>query len=156
MNICGTSLWHKAPPCASERSSDVITAGSELRSDAQGGALCHSCPRGPIMLRNSFLIAILLALPLHAESGADAWLRYAALDEAAARPYRTSLPAAVVSAVGSGPTVQTAQRELIRGIRGMLGRTLRTPSVPGESAIVLGTLANFRALPQIRLAGASS
>ena len=105
------------------------------------------------MLRNSFLIAIFLALPIHAESGADAWLRYAPLDEAAIRQYRASLPSAVVSAIGSGPVVQTAERELIRGIRGMLGRTLRTPSVSGESAILLGTLANFRTVPQIRLDG---
>ena len=36
--------WHKAPPCASERSSDLsptTSETSELRADAQGGALCH-------------------------------------------------------------------------------------------------------------------
>src|ERR1035441_4459080 len=48
----GGTEWHKAPPCASERSSDVIMLGpgiggdgalvmSELRSDGQGGALSH-------------------------------------------------------------------------------------------------------------------
>ena len=119
------------------------------RSLKQAGA--HS-PRGtPIMLRNIFLIANLL-VALHAESGADAWLRHAPLDEASARQYRTALPAAVTSYTSS-PVVQSAQRELLRGIRGMLGRTLRVhSSLPAESAIVLGTLASLRqAAPQLRL-----
>ena len=34
-----------------------------------------------------------LAAALHAETGASAWLRYAALDDAMARQYRDSLPA---------------------------------------------------------------
>ena len=104
------------------------------------------------MLRNLLPIAILLTLPLHAENGADAWLRYAPLDEASARTYRTSLPAAVATYTTT-PVAQTAQRELLRGIRGMLGRTLRVQSgVPKESAIVLGTLADLkRAEPQLHL-----
>src|ERR1017187_10286127 len=51
----GVTEWHKAPPCASERSSDVIRLGfgirgdgalvtSELPSDGQGGALSHWNP----------------------------------------------------------------------------------------------------------------
>ena len=47
-----------------------------------------------LMLRYLFLLA---AVPLHAESGADAWLRHAPLDEASARQYRAALPAAVVT-----------------------------------------------------------
>jgi|ERR1017187_5835387 hypothetical protein len=37
------SEWHKAPPCTSGRSPDGESREglSELRSDAQGGALCH-------------------------------------------------------------------------------------------------------------------
>ena len=107
------------------------------------------------MMRNRFLFAILLALllalPLHAESGADAWLRYAPLDEASARSYRT-LPASV-AAYTATPVAQSAQRELLRGIRGMLGRTLRLQSgLPKESAIVLGTLADLKqAVPQLHL-----
>src|SRR5450759_4240907 len=104
------------------------------------------------MLRNLLPIAILLTLPLHAESGADAWLRYAPLDEASARPYRTSLPASVATYTTT-PVAQSAQRELLRGIRGMLGRRLRVQSgVPKESAFVLGTLADLkRAAPQLHL-----
>ena len=87
------------------------------------------------------LIANLLVI-LHAESGADAWLRHAPLDDAAARPYRASLPAAVASYTTTA-VAQSAQRELLRGIRGMPGRTLRVHSSrPVESAFVLGTLAD--------------
>ena len=103
------------------------------------------------MLRYLFLIANLLVV-LHAESGADAWLRHAPLDEASARQYRSSLPAAVATYTAT-PVAQSAQRELLRGIRGMLGRTLRIQSgLPAESAILLGTLADLRqAAPQLRL-----
>ena len=101
-------------------------------------------------MRYLFLIA---ALSLHAESGADAWLRHAPLDEASARPYRASLPAAIVT-FNASPVARSAQDEMLRGVRGMLGRTLRVQSaLPAESAIVLGTLADLhRAAPQLRLA----
>ena len=95
------------------------------------------------MLRYLLLLA---AVPLHAESGADAWLRHAPLDEASARQYRAILPAAVVTYTKS-PVAQSAQSELLRGIRGMLGRTLRVESgLPKEPAILLGTLADLRQL----------
>src|ERR1022692_1888777 len=102
-------------------------------------------------MRNFLLIATLL-VPLHAESGADAWLRYAPLNEASARPYRASLPASIATYTAA-PAAQSARRELLRGIRGMLGRTLRVQSgLPKESAIVLGTLADLKqAAPQLRL-----
>jgi len=98
--------------------------------------------------------ALLGAVAVRAETGANAWLRYAALDASAARPYRQSLPA-VVTAVGAAAPVETAERELIRGVRGMLGRTLRVESrVPLEGAIVLGTLSEMHhAAPQFALAG---
>ena len=47
------------------------------------------------MLRALLLTSLLVAL--HAESGADAWLRHAPLEEASARNYRSSLPAAVAT-----------------------------------------------------------
>ena len=68
---------------------------------------------------------------LFGETGHDAWLRYAPVD----RP--VSLPA-VVATTGESPLVVTARQELIRGVRGMLGRTLRIESLPPrEGAIVL-------------------
>ena len=107
------------------------------------------------MLRKLFVISGVLAIAaLHAETGYDAWLRYAALDATAAAPYRQAVPA-VVTALSDSAVLGSAEQECIRGIRGMLGRTLRVESaVPKEGAIVLGTLADFRkAAPQFNLAG---
>jgi alpha-glucuronidase len=100
-----------------------------------------------------FAVAGLFLLPaIQAETGHDAWLRYAPLSDAAAQPYLAGLPAAI-TAYGASPVVQSAQRELVRGVRGMLGRTLRVQTaLPAESAILLGTLADLRAAaPQLRL-----
>ena len=95
------------------------------------------------MLRS---LLVLAAFSLHAESGADAWLRHAPLDEAAARPYRAALPA-VIATFTSTPPAQSAQSEIVRGVRGMLGRTLRVQSaLPTEPAIILGTLADLKRL----------
>jgi alpha-glucuronidase len=92
------------------------------------------------------LIPVLLLFPavLYAETGYEMWLRYAPLDEASARRYRETLPAAV-STLSEAPAVRSAGQELIIGIRGMLGRTLRAASgMPAENAIVLGTLSDLR------------
>ncbi len=75
----------------------------------------------------------LLALPalLFGETGYDAWLRYAPT----AQP--VSLPAVVATSDDSLLTA-SARQELIRGVRGMLGKTLRVETgEPTESAIVL-------------------
>jgi len=105
------------------------------------------------MLRLACLILTALAVnPMVAETGHEAWLRYAAVDEAAARPYRDALPA-VISSFGDGAPIGSARQELIRGVRGMLGRTLRMESgLPKESAILVGTIEDLRkAAPQLRL-----
>ena len=90
---------------------------------------------------------------LRAETGEDAWLRYAPLDQADAAKYQ-SLPASV-TLLGDSAVLSTAQGELIRGVKGMLGRTLRAENgAPSESAFVLGTLAEIRAAaPALALAG---
>jgi alpha-glucuronidase len=81
---------------------------------------------------------------LHAESGYEAWLRYAPLAENAQRQYRQTIPAAVLS-LDDALVTRSAYQELIRGIRGMVGINLRIASgVPGESALVLGTLVDLR------------
>ena len=102
------------------------------------------------------MISALLAstVALRAENGSAAWLRYAALDETAARGYRQVVPAAVVAA-GRSVAIGSAQQELIRGIRGMLGRTLRIEArLPREGAIVVGTLSEIQnAAPQVSLSG---
>jgi alpha-glucuronidase len=77
---------------------------------------------------------------LHAETGYEAWLRHAKIDDPVVRRRYESLPAVVV-ALGDSLIVQAAQEELVRGVHGMLGRTLRVETqLPRESAILLGTL----------------
>ncbi|HEY7337318.1 MAG TPA: alpha-glucuronidase family glycosyl hydrolase [Bryobacteraceae bacterium] len=84
--------------------------------------------------------ALLVAAGAQAESGYNAWLRYQPLEGATLRQYRDAIPSAVV-VKGDSVVMASARDELIRGIRGMLGRTLRVdPTVPAEGAIVLETL----------------
>jgi alpha-glucuronidase len=78
-----------------------------------------------------------------AETGADAWLRYAPLGKSAEQKY-SALPTRMV-VLGNSPVLDSARAELIRGIRGMLGRTLRQEkSLSQDSAVVLGTLSALR------------
>jgi alpha-glucuronidase len=85
------------------------------------------------------LIALGAAVGVAAETGRDAWLRYAPVD-------RKPIPAEVAS-FGNSPLIQTAQDELVRGVRGMSGRTLRiTTGLPNETAFLLGTLADMPGL----------
>ena len=90
------------------------------------------------------LFGVCSLFALHAETGYDAWLRYAALDGVALAQARQATPA-VVTLLDDSPVARSAQSEIVRGLRGMLGRTLRTESaVPAESALVLGTLEELR------------
>lgn len=90
------------------------------------------------MFRLSIIVVMVVAA-LHAETGRQAWLRYAELNEASLQQDRNAMPAVVVK-LGNSAIVDTAEQELIRGVRGMLGRTLREEStVHRESAIVLRT-----------------
>jgi alpha-glucuronidase len=88
-----------------------------------------------------FLVVAALAIAcLHAETGYDAWLRYQPLEGAALARVRATLPAAVTTFGDAAPEA-AARGELIRGLRGLVGRTLRVEAgIPAESAIVLGTL----------------
>lgn len=85
------------------------------------------------------LAALSATVSANAETGYDAWLRYTPVEGRPARERYSSLPAVVV-ALGDSELVAASQAELIRGIRGMLGRTLRiAKDVPAEGAIILGT-----------------
>ncbi|HMK31168.1 MAG TPA: alpha-glucuronidase family glycosyl hydrolase, partial [Terriglobales bacterium] len=97
-------------------------------------------------MKHVFLFAMVLAAPfLAAESGIDAWLRYAPVADDALPRY-ASLPASAV-VLGNSVVLTTAQKELIRGLRGMLARTVRADTaLPAESAMVLGTLRQLRAI----------
>jgi alpha-glucuronidase len=100
------------------------------------------------------LAALMLLTPnrLPAETGYEAWLRYAPLGKSVMQNYRT-LPATVV-VLGDSEVLRAAQSELLRGIKGMLDRTLRVNGAPPkQSAIVLGTLAELRtAAPELHSA----
>src|SRR2546428_9494089 len=90
------------------------------------------------LLLSLFLIA--LPAPALAETGYEAWLRYDSADDQAVRARYAVLPACVV-ALDDSVVIQAAQQELIRGVRGMLGRTLRVETdTRRESAIILGTI----------------
>jgi alpha-glucuronidase len=99
-------------------------------------------------------IVLLLPVAAVAEDGHAAWLRYARLDAAAAERAAEGLPLAVVT-FEDFPPVQKARDELAAGIRGLLGREVRTlKELPREGAIVAGTLARVRqALPGAALTG---
>lgn len=91
-----------------------------------------------------------------AETGYDAWLRYAPIQEPSVRASYERLPAVVV-ALDASPVLRAAQTEVVRGVRGMLGRTLRmADAAPEEDAIVLGTFDSLkRALPELQMQSSS-
>ena len=86
------------------------------------------------------LSVLALPVPVAAETGYDAWLRYAALGEGAVKQRYDLLPA-VVATLDDSAVIRAAQEELRRGVRSLLGRHLRVETkLPGEPAILLGTL----------------
>ena len=98
--------------------------------------------RNPPATRWRILIAAVLiaaAAPLGAEDGSQAWLRYAPPVRDGTLSYYQKMPAAVVN-LDTSPISVSAQSELLRGVRSMLGRTLRIEQAPqGQDAWVLGT-----------------
>src|SRR3954464_3942951 len=98
----------------------------------------------------SFSLSLALLFPpaprlARAETGYDAWLRYPPIADGAVRARYDALPAVVV-VLGDSPVLLAARDELIRGVRGLLGRTLRVEaSAPKEPAILLGTARSLAA-----------
>lgn len=91
------------------------------------------------------LLFLLCSTALWAENGEAAWLRYAPLDAPIARRYQTL--AAAITVLGDGALLKSAQTEVLRGVRGMLGRTLRVSfGIPSEPAIVVGTVEQVQKL----------
>jgi alpha-glucuronidase len=96
---------------------------------------------------NITICAVLFLLPgvLQGESGAEAWLRYAPLTDSEHAKYG-SLPARVV-VLGDSPILRSAQQEMIRGIQGMLGTTLREAGTEiRERSIVVGLIEDIQAV----------
>ncbi len=98
----------------------------------------------------SFLVA---ASASWAESGYDAWLRYAPLSGNSLSRASRDVPT-VVAIAGKGTLESSAQQEFVRGVKGMLGRTIAMETgVPKESAVVIGTVQELAALaPQWKIA----
>src|SRR3954469_23483963 len=109
-----------------------------MRSTASGAGL-----RIKVLVKRRLLVAVgflasLVALTtsVHAESGEDAWLRYARLEARAAQQYQ-ALPRAIV-ALGDSELIRSAQQEVIRGLEGMLGGSIHVAkALPSEPAIIV-------------------
>src|SRR5579884_3651104 len=95
---------------------------------------------------------LLLCMPLHAETGYAAWLRYAPIDDSNLRQTYLQLPAAI-TALDQSPVTQAAQKELLRAFQSMTGRLLRTYTrLPTENCILLATSGALkRSLPELAL-----
>ena len=104
-------------------------------------------PPGRVVIMRLMLLP-LVVLTVHAESGRDAWLRYAPSEP---RLSSSGPPPAILVIGTASPVIVSARDELLRGVHGMLGQILRIDSQPGpEGAIVLGTVDSLRAkYPQI-------
>src|SRR5262249_35515509 len=77
-------------------------------------------------------------------AGYDAWLRYDPVDERTVGALYNALPAVIVTPDDSA-LVTAARDELVKGVRGMLGRTLRVVTrLTDENAIILGKLESIK------------
>src|SRR5208337_745165 len=101
-----------------------------------------------------FVIAAFLlgagTVSLQAETGRDAWLRYARLDPTASAKY-SAVPRLILR-VGDSAVLESAEQELTRGLRGMLGGEFHSATaLRREPVILLGTLSQVtQLLPDFR------
>ncbi|MGI9075677.1 MAG: alpha-glucuronidase family glycosyl hydrolase [Bryobacteraceae bacterium] len=102
------------------------------------------------MTQRLFRIALLLGSVYLAsslafgETGREGWLRYSPIDDPSVVARYDSLPA-VVTVLQPSAVLLTAQRELVRGVRNMLNRTLREANtLPNEDAFVLDTASELK------------
>lgn len=101
--------------------------------------------RGAILL-----CAVLLSNWAHAETGAEAWLRYSVLPPQLAKRYARFPASAVV--LGDSLVLKTAQQELNRGASQILGHPVSAENGPlSHPAVILGTLAQLHNLaPELK------
>jgi alpha-glucuronidase len=110
-------------------------------SGGKPSATADGTDRARLLIAALFFV---IAPLLPAEDGHNAWLRYARLDEPSLSEARQALPA-VIAVSGDSPLLRSAQQEIVRGIAGMTGHTLRVESgLPKEGAILLGTFGTLR------------
>jgi alpha-glucuronidase len=103
------------------------------------------------VLRLCLVVALTVPISARAtaENETDAWLRYAPLDAEGAKRC-ADLPSRV-EALHHSLVLDSAQKELIRGMSGMLGRNVQVGSA-GVGAFLLGTVAEVHSLiPDLKL-----
>ena len=95
-------------------------------------------------------LGVLHATPVRAESGADLWLRYRPIDDAAIREgYRRFASAVVVA--GDSPTTRLALAELKRGLSGLLGGdVVVAASIDRDGVVLVGTPASSPEIAALR------
>ncbi|EGR44925.1 glycoside hydrolase family 67 [Trichoderma reesei QM6a] len=103
-----------------------------------------------MVIRSLLLLLLAAIVPVFAESGIDAWLRYARLPSSATRGHLTSFPDRIVvlNASKNGP-LASASSELHKGIKGILGLDLDVSSRGGkhcstQKSIVISTLDTYQ------------
>jgi alpha-glucuronidase len=103
-----------------------------------------------LLILPAAVLGALAAGAARAETGHDAWLRYAPLRDAASRQKYDRLPRIVVT-LNETPILRSAGDELSRAVGPVLGSKLRaSQTVPDEDAIVLGTVSSAKQFfPQI-------
>ena len=101
----------------------------------------------PVVIFLAFFECAFPAANIRAETGAEAWLRFARLDEKAARQYEHLPGIVVISGDRTSLVLHSAESELLRGIARMLGRNLHAERGLGhEPALLLGTLEELQRL----------
>ena len=90
----------------------------------------------------------MLTGPVRAEDGYDLWLRYRPMEAGAQGQYRP-LATGVVSE-GASPSLDAAKSELLRGLSGLLDRSVSTGAVT-DGAVVIGTPATSPLLAGLKL-----
>ncbi len=100
------------------------------------------------------LLSAARAVPAAADTGREAWLRYAPLDAATVRRIQPLIPA-TVTAVGDHPTVLRARDELVRGLGRMLATRIETAAAtPAGGGLIIGTVADLkRSAPALQAGG---
>src|ERR1700680_1759915 len=100
-------------------------------------------------LRKAFLAAALFRSiqgeSVRAENGYEAVLRYAPVEQAARERYMSLPPSVVV--LSDSAVLAAAREEMIRGVKSVLGGTLRAEKgPPRERSIILGTFESIHAV----------
>ena len=97
----------------------------------------------------ALLAGLVLCCAAHAEDGYELWLRYHPMEQAALTEYRPLASELVVGA--SSPTLDAAQKELERGLGGLLDRPLTVGASITDGAVVIGTPASSKIVAGLNL-----